>query len=302
MKQQPSDDALYRTAYRDQINRIQPPPGYVAEKDVRTPKIPRDVYSGAQISSYDYRKSVETLREQRVRISQTGAGIDRVAGQLVDKLKEMGLADNTIFIYSSDNGVLHGEHGYGGKCLLYEPSIRVPLIVYDPRRPQPAGGRRVRELVVLADVAPTILELGGAPPAPGMQGRSLVPLLRGEKAPWRKDFFCESLILLQEYPISQGVRSHDWKYIRYWPNRRRPSDYRELLNLGLKSETPAYEELFNLRADPHEQKNLANDPRYVDRLAAMRKRCAALLEEARVDPAATLPSISASARQTTANF
>ena len=211
------------------------------------------------------------------------------------RLKELGLADNTIFIYSADNGLLHGEHGYGGKCLLYEPSIRVPLIVYDPRLRQPAGGRRVRELVVSEDLAPTILELAGAPAVAGMQGRSLAPLLRGKKVDWRKDFFCESLILLQEYPISQGVRSHDWKYIRYWPNRRRPSDYRELLNLGLQGETPAYEELFDLRADPLEQKNLANDPRYAGRLAALRKRCAALLKEARGDPAAPLPSISSSA-------
>ncbi len=292
MKQQSSDDALYRTAYRDQLNRIKPPPGYVAEKDVRAPKIPRDVYSGNQISSYDYRKSVETLRERRVRISQTVAGIDRLVGQLAARLKELGLADNTIFIYSSDNGILHGEHGYGGKCLLYEPSIRVPLIVSDPRQPQPAGGRRVRELVVSEDLAPTILELGGAPPVAGMQGRSLAPLLRGEKVDWRKDFFCESLILLQEYPIGQGVRGHDWKYLRYWPNRKRPSDYRELLNLGLKSETPAYEELFDLRADPQERKNLATDPQCCDRRAALRKRCTALLQEAlAADAAAPLPSI-----------
>jgi len=219
MKQHPSDDTLYRTAYRDQRNQIQPPPGYLAEKDVQTPKIPKEVYSGNQISSYDYQKSVETLREQRVRICQTVTGIDRLVGHLAAKLKELGLAENTIFFYSSDNGILHGEHGYGGKVLLYDPSIRVPLIVYDPRQPQPEGGRRVEELVVSADVAPTILELGGAPAVAGIQGRSLAPLLRGEKVEWRKDFFCESLILHQEYPISQGVRSHDWKYLRYGRDR-----------------------------------------------------------------------------------
>ncbi|MGH7957861.1 MAG: sulfatase-like hydrolase/transferase, partial [Opitutaceae bacterium] len=173
MKQEPSDDALYRTAYREQLNQMQPPPGYIAEADVRTPKIPRDVYSGNQISSYDYRKSVETLRERRVRICQTVEGIDRFVGQVAAGLEKLGLADNTIFIYSSDNGILHGEHGYGGKCLLYDPSIRVPLIIYDPRQPQPAGGRRVPELVVSADVAPTILELAGVSPVTGIQGRSL---------------------------------------------------------------------------------------------------------------------------------
>ncbi|MGH7944636.1 MAG: hypothetical protein ACREF9_06480, partial [Opitutaceae bacterium] len=129
-----------------------------------------------------------------------------------------------------------------------------------------------------------------------IQGRSLGPFLRGETADWRKDFFCESLMLLQEYPLVQGVRSHEWKYLRYWPNRRRPPDYREILDLGIKGETPAYEELFDLRADPIEQKNLATDPLHRDRLATLRNRCTALLREARgADPASALPSISTQA-------
>jgi arylsulfatase A-like enzyme len=294
MQQRPTDDALYRTAYHDVMDRISPPPGYIAGKDVKAPKIPVDVYSGNQHSSYDYRLTPETLREQRVRICETVTGIDRVAGQIREQLQRLGLADNTIFIYSSDNGILHGEHGYGGKCLLYEPSIRVPLIIHDPRLPASTQGRRVKELVLSADVGPTILDLCGLTPPATMQGRSLGPLLRGERVVWRRDFFCESLILVQEYPVIQGVRSEEWKYVRYWPNRSAPPDYRDLLNLGLNGEPPAYEELFHLAADPLEQHNLASDPKHQAQLAALRVRCIELLRESRGEPDA-LPTTSQNA-------
>ncbi|MCU0873298.1 MAG: sulfatase-like hydrolase/transferase, partial [Pirellulaceae bacterium] len=284
------DDALYRTAYRDVESQMPLPPGYTAEADVKTPKLPLDVYSGKQIASYDYRRTPETLREQRVRVCQTVTGIDRVVGQILEQLKRLGQADNTIIVYSSDNGILHGEHGYGGKCLLYDPSIRVPLIIRDPRLPADRRGRRVKELVVSQDVAPTILDLCGIATPGGMQGRSLRPLLWGEPVEWRSDFFCESLILLQDYPVIQGVRSLDWKYIRYWPNRNAPEDYRGLLNLGLNGESPAYEELFHLAADPLEQSNLASDPKQAARLQAMRTRCVELVRETRGDPQA-LPTI-----------
>jgi len=290
MKQLPTDDALYRTAYRDAESRIPLPPGYVAEADVKEPKLPLNVYSGKQISSYDYRRTPEALREQRVRICQTVTGIDRVVGQILEQLKRLGQADNTIIVYSSDNGILHGEHGYGGKMLLYDPSIRVPLIIHDPRLPAERRGRRVKELVVSQDVAPTLLDLCGIAAPATMQGRSLRPLLRGQPVEWRSDFFCESLMLLQDYPLIQGVRSADWKYIRYWPNRETPEDYRELLNLGLDGESPAYEELFHLAADPLEQSNLASDPKQAARLKAMRTRCVELLRQTRGDPQA-LPTI-----------
>ena len=291
MQQRPTDDALYRTAYRGEMDRIPPPPGYVAAADLKAPKIPPALYSGKQINQYDYRLTLDSLREQRVRISETVTGIDRVVGQVQAQLQRLGVADNTIIIYSSDNGILHGEHGYGGKCLLYDPSIRVPLIIHDPRLPAERRGRRVQDLVISADVAPTILALCGLPAPESMQGRSLGPLLRGDRTTWRQDFFCESLIQLQDYPVIQGVRSADWKYIRYWPNRAVPADYRELLNLGLGGETPAYDELFHLATDPLEQQNLAANPQHQAQLAAMRVRCTTSLKEARGE-ARTLPTMS----------
>ena len=287
MKQRPEDDELYRTAYRDVKEQMPLPRGFLAEADVKKTKIP--LYPKTQ--GYAYRRTPEGVREQGVRISQTVSGIDRVVGQIQEQLRRLGQAENTIIIYSADNGILHGEYGYGGKCLLYEPSIRVPLIIYDPRLPADQRGRRVQELVVSQDVAPTILSFCGIATPESMQGRNLRPLLRGEKVEWRRDFFCESLILLQDYPLIQGVRDTEWKYIRYWPNRKTPADYRELLNLGLAGETPVYEELFHLAADPQEQKNLVAAPEHAPQLAAMRARCIKLLRETRGDPQ-SLPTIS----------
>ncbi|MBM4154366.1 MAG: hypothetical protein FJ221_04990 [Lentisphaerae bacterium] len=292
MERRPTDDALYRTAYRDVADRIPLPPGYVAAADLKELKIPAQVYSGRQISQYDYRLTPDALREQRVRICETVEGIDRVVGRIRGQLERLGVADRTVFVYSADNGILHGEHGYGGKCLLYEPSIRVPLIVRDPRLPEPLRGRRLKELVLSEDVGPTILDLCGVPVPGAMQGCSLRPLLRGDPVGWRKDFLCESLILFQEYPVIQGVRGEGWKYIRYWPNRPAPADYRELLNLGLAGEVPAHEELFDVTADPLEKRNLAGEGAQKARLEAMRARCVALLREARGDPAAK-PAITA---------
>lgn len=273
MEQRPTDDALYRTAYRDLAARMPPIPNYLAHQDLKTPKLPTGIYSGNQIPNYDYRKTLQDLREQQVRICQTVSGVDRLLGEIRTQLDELGVADNTIIVYSADNGIMQGEWGYGGKCLLYDPCIHVPLIVYDPRPGAPRGREVREELAVSPDVAPTILNLCGLTPPPQMQGRSLVPLMRGRVAGWREDFFCECNILIQEYPLVQAVRGRRWKYMRYWPIRPTPADYREILNLGLNGERPAYEELYDLREDPLENKNLAGDARYTSRLREMRERC-----------------------------
>lgn len=290
MEQRATDDVLYRTAYRDIEHEMPLPDGYIAEADVVTPKLPASIYSGKQISTYDYRRTPETLREQRVRICQTVTGIDRVVGDLRRQLQRSGIAEDTIIVFSSDNGILHGEHGYGGKCLLYESSIRVPLIIFDPRLPEELEGRRVKDLVLSQDIAPTLLDLCDLSLPDGMQGCSLVPLLSGQHENWRKDFFCESLILHQDYPVAQCVRGNHWKYIRYWPNRSEPEDYRDLLNLGLYGEQPEYEELFNLLADPFEETNLASDPKHYEHLAELRLRCQELLRITR-GPESLLPTI-----------
>lgn len=294
MKQLQSDDEIYRSAYRDKKSLIYPPIGYLPKVDPLNPKIPFDVYNGKQISQYDYRFNLDTLREQKLRVYQTISGIDRIVGQVQDKINKLGIQDNTVIIYSSDNGLLHGEYGYGGKCLLYEPSIRVPLIMMDPRMKRSRKGTRVEDLALSVDVAPTILDLCGIKIPEVMQGKSLYSLMKGNRAEWRQDFFCESLILSQNYPLIQGVRNKEWKYIRYWPNQPVPSDYDEILSMGLNGEKPVFEELFNLGSDPHEKKNLVMDSSVKEQLSTMRKRCIELLRESRGSPLASHPILPSS--------
>jgi len=282
MKMLPSDPELYRTTYQDQMERMPIPSSYVAAKDITTPKIPSNVYNGRYIPSYDYVKTPASLRQREMRECQTISGIDRMVGHIVDELERQGIADKTIIVYTSDHGIQHGEYGLGGKTLLYDPSLRVPLIVCDPRMPKERLGARVEQMALSVDIAPTLLELCGVEPPAGIQGRSLAPLMRGEAAAWREDFFCENMFTGQNYPRIEGVRSRQWKYIRYFDHQKNQA-YQVSLSASIQGERPIYEELFDLVKDPDEKTNLVADPTYADTLAVMARRCQALVTELRGD-------------------
>src|SRR5207237_2764970 len=117
--------------------------------------------------------------------------IDDCVGRVLDALKSTGQADNTIIIVGSDNGFYLGEHGLGDKRSAYDESMRVPLLI---RLPGKTAKRGITSdaMVLNIDYAPTILDFAGADPLPNMQGRSLRPLLHGERPDdWRKAFFYE---------------------------------------------------------------------------------------------------------------
>jgi len=275
------EDELYRTVYRDRLDEIPLPRTYKPAGDLMPPRLPRSVYNGRPIRSYDYARSPETMREHLVREYQTITGIDRCVGALRKKLDDMGLAENTIIVFSTDHGIHFGEHGLRGKCFLYEQDLRIPLIVYDPSRPPDARGQLRDEMVVTEDLAPTILELCGQSVPSVMQGRSLVPLLRGEKPPWREAVFAEQLMDIQNYPRSECVRTANWKYIRYFARHPNPADrkdgttdnYLRFLHDSPEGRlAPVYEELFDLANDPDETANLADEPEHASRLNALRER------------------------------
>ncbi|MEZ4702259.1 MAG: sulfatase [Rhodothermales bacterium] len=186
------------------------------------------------------------------------SGVDAAMGRVLDALERLGLADNTVVIMMGDNGYFIGERGYAGKWLPHDLSLRVPLLIYDPRTPA-AAGRRPEAMALNIDIAPTLLDLAGVPAPASMQGRSLAPFVRGpEPATWRTDFFLEHLMEHPQIVKHEGVRNERFKYARYF------------------QEEPVYEELYDLVADPMETRNLVDDPAFHDTLLTLRSRCDAL--------------------------
>ena len=181
------------------------------------------------------------------------SGIDHEIGRLIAELERHGIADDTIIVFTSDNGYFLGERGFSGKWVHYEESLRVPLIIVDPRLPKETRGKVVDSLALNVDFAPTIVEWAKLPADKSHQGRSLVALVRGERPPWRTDFFCEHLFANKDIPKWEGVRDERYVYARYFEEK--------------------HEYLHDLREDPRELRNLTNDANYADVLARMRRRC-----------------------------
>lgn len=199
------------------------------------------------------------------------SGIDHVVGRLVKQLEEQGLADNTIIIYSADNGYYLGDRGFAGKWTHYEESLRIPMIVYDPRLPENKRGQVRSEMVLNSDLASTFIEFSGNEPPASHTGRSLVPLIQGNlPQDWRTDFLCEFLAVPQTIPKWEGVRDKNWVYARYYVE-------------GPGHEP--YEFLHDLKTDPDELNNLAKFS--VDEmtesqkkaLLSLRKRCDELIAQ-----------------------
>jgi|YelNatPaOPRAMG01_1025707.scaffolds.fasta_scaffold03476_5 arylsulfatase A-like enzyme len=179
--------------------------------------------------------------------------IDESMGEILAELSKLGLDDNTVVIFASDNGYYYGEYGFADKWLMHEPSIRIPMFLYDPR--MRGGGKRISQMALNIDIAPTILELAGVPAPPSMQGRSLMPLVRGGASAWRRDWFYEHSYRHQGWiPATEGVRTTRWKYTRYIDTQ------------------PLFEELFDLASDPLEKRNLAGDSTHAARLENLRAR------------------------------
>lgn len=192
------------------------------------------------------------------------ASVDEGVGQLYAALEKTGALDRTIVVYTSDNGYLMGEHGViDQKRWAYEPAIRVPLLMRYP--PAIAAGSVRGQLVLNIDLAPTLLDLAGVKPIVPMHGRSLAALLREAGAPWRKAFLAEYFLekVSPRVPPWQSVRTERWKYIRY------------------TGEPETADELYNLHADPREERNLAADLAAREQLEALRRELGTLLADTR---------------------
>lgn len=183
------------------------------------------------------------------------SGVDRQVGRAVEELRRLGQADNTIIIYTGDNGFYLSEHGLAGKWLMHEESIRTPLIIFDPRLDPGKRGRKEGRMVLNIDLAPTMLGMADVRPPASMQGRSLVPLISGGAGAWRNEFFYEHHFRNNGWiPSTEGVRANRYKYTKY------------------TDEPGTVEELYDLDVDMWEETNLAENPRYMDRLKMLRAR------------------------------
>jgi arylsulfatase A-like enzyme len=187
--------------------------------------------------------------------------VDDNLGKVFQALSEMGQLDDTVMMFSSDHGFFLGEWRMYDKRLMHEPSIRTPMLIRYPRLISP--GSSAPHMVLNTDIAPTFLELAGLRIPERVQGRSLVPLLKGEEPKsWRKDWLYE----YYEYPgphnvrKNRGVRSERYKLIHYY-------------------EAPEEFELYDLTEDPGELHNLYGDPRYATLTRDLRQRIRELRNE-----------------------
>ena len=189
-------------------------------------------------------------------------GVDEVVGKIRNQLKQQGIDDNTIIIFTGDNGFYLGEHGLEGKWYGHEESIRVPLLIYDPRNSKTLKGKTPEQIALNVDIAPTILTMASVRVPEGMQGKDLIQLVNGKnKSTDRKDFFYKHTFMGSPgIPKVEGVVSREVKYMNFIEH--------------------GYEELYDLTRDPLEKENLANVPAYTQKLESMRKRYGELKKEA----------------------
>jgi arylsulfatase A-like enzyme len=253
----PRDEELYKDAS------IAPPPA-------ATPEAFEKLSEAVKLSEGRKRWKVRFANDEMALattrdIYRLITGMDREVGRILDELERRGMLQDTLIIFTSDNGFALGDRGMSDKWYMYREDLRVPLVVAPPGGAK-RGAARVGCMALNIDFAPTMLDYAGVPVPATMQGATLRPWIEGcagsIKADWRTEYYYEHRTLPKIIPPSEGVVGKKWKYIR-WVN-----------------ETPVPEELYNLENDPLESNNLANDKSAANQLEQMRARCEVLRKAA----------------------
>ncbi|MDW7691191.1 sulfatase-like hydrolase/transferase [Flammeovirgaceae bacterium SG7u.111] len=259
------------------------PENWVEGENEDLPNVVKENARGVYL--HKQRSSTPEMHQRLVRRFATqGYSVDQQVGLLVEKLKEKGMLENTVIIYTSDNGRFQGSHGLFDKCLLYEESVKAPLIVYDGRVPVAQRGFREEALISSVDIAPTILSFAGLEIPKSMQGRDFSRILdkTQDMSQWRDAVFMEDLFLVAMFKErykenvdelneglikanksyrSHGVRTDRYKYFVYYEH------------------SPQIEELYDIENDPFEQNNLANSPEHAKILKKLRKKTEQMYRE-----------------------
>lgn len=230
-------------------------------EDLQWKDLKADVPSGlspAQEKSWRYQRYIKDY----LRVI---ASVDDGVGKLLNHLEEEGIVDNTLVIYTSDQGFFLGDHGWFDKRFMYEESFRTPLIVRWPGVVKP--GSVNTDLVQNIDFAETFLDLAGAPIPDDMQGKSLVPLMKGETpADWRTSLYYH----YYEYPGAHSVRRHEgvtgkrYKLIRFY---------------GTDVPNGEEWEFYDLEKDPSEMNNVYTNPEYVQQVQKLKTELERLKNE-----------------------
>jgi N-acetylglucosamine-6-sulfatase len=207
----------------------------LSRKALKAPRVRKDKKAELELS---YRAALQSLQS-----------VDDLVGAVVAALDGTGKLDDTVVVYTSDNGFLFGEHRLVGKSAAYEESIKVPLVVRGPGIPK---HETRSQLVNNLDLVATIADLAGGAPSLAADGRSFAPLFADSGAAWRSAILIESPVNRFEPRANRysGVRTATRKYVKF---------------------DGGFEELFDLAADPHELKNEAQNPSYADDLAGLRR-------------------------------
>jgi arylsulfatase A-like enzyme len=196
------------------------------------------------------------------------AGIDLEIAKIRAELKKKGLDKNTVIIVMGDNGYFLGERQLADKWMMYDNSVRVPLIIYDPRTPK---HQDVGEMALNIDIPATILDMAGLNQPKNYHGKSLLPIVSGKRKTINRDtVLIEHLWEFVSIPPSEGVRTNDWKYFRYVNDK-------------------SWEELYDLKNDPQEINNLVKNNKYSKVLNKLRQETAAQIQKVQ-DPYPNAPS------------
>jgi arylsulfatase A-like enzyme len=182
------------------------------------------------------------------------AGIDENIGRLLDYLDRAGLTDNTVVIYTSDQGYFLGEHGFFDKRMMYEEALRMPFLIRYPREIRP--GTRLADIILNCDLAPLFLDYAGIDIPRSMQGTSFRPNLLGRTpATWRKSMYYRYWLHQSQRPAHFGIRTDRYKLIFFYGDPLgMPGSHAEPTEPGW--------EFYDLQKDPRELHNAYRDPAY----------------------------------------
>lgn len=240
-----------------------------------------DTWHGIYGPLFDYRKnwpdrSPAAVKDFAAMVRAywgTILSVDDSVGLLCAHLEKTGQLDNTLIVFTSDNGLLNGEQGMIDKRTAHEPSIRIPLVVRYPGLTAPGQPRVVSQMTLTVDFLPSILDICGLGPVPAIHGRSWKALAQGQADPeWRTSFLYH-YNYEKQFPYTpnvRAVRSEEWKYVRYPHGDGGPDRHKA--------------DLFHLSADPGELTNLCGDSRYAGKVAELDAELNRLIAETGAAP------------------